>query len=120
MGRVLVSVLSLAAIIGSVRYAYGREFVRHSNLEAEYSQINKQYFDGQLPTVTVEWEVLTDECYGITEHDKNGVYFEIKLDPHENPDMDRLRETLKHESCHVYVFPRIQTQKTTALSSKTA
>ncbi len=29
---------------------------------------------------------------------------DIRLDSHENLDMDRLRETLKHESCHVYVF----------------
>jgi predicted SprT family Zn-dependent metalloprotease len=77
---------------------------RPSSCVAEYASINRQYFEGQLPTVPVEWVFLT-ERYGETEHGENG-YFKINVDPPLNPDIDRLRETLEHESCHVYVISR--------------
>jgi predicted SprT family Zn-dependent metalloprotease len=99
--RVLVSVLCVAVIFGSAHYAYGREAVRHANLEAEYANINREYFDGQLPTAPVSWAFLTDEM-GDTEHGDGS--FAIRLDPQQNPDLKTLRETLRHESCHVYVF----------------
>jgi SprT-like family protein len=95
-----VFVLSLGLIVGSVRYAEGREERRSIDPQRIYRQINHDFFAGQLEDVPVNWADLTDE-YGETLLDGHQA-ISISIDPQTNKTSEAVLETLRHESCHVY------------------
>ena len=74
-----VFVVCVAVTLGGARYAYAREAVRHTDLDALYQQINRESFDGKLPEVEIYWDDLTEkDAYGITSFD--GSVDSIRLD----------------------------------------
>jgi hypothetical protein len=98
--RVLVSIVALAVILLGVRFAYGRERLRKTDLHAWYREDSAQFFDGQLPDVYVRWGNLQEqEAVGMTEVDEEG-FLEIILDRYDNTTADEARATLRHEECH--------------------
>lgn len=100
--RILVSLLSLAVICFGVRYAVGRERLRDpDHLHDLYQQINKEFYDGQLPDVELKAHSLSDEkADGITYREAED-RFVIVLDPYWNTSEDEALSVMKHESCHV-------------------
>lgn len=88
----------LAAILGSVRYAVGRESLRDTDLPALYSSINRESFNDSLPSVPVEWNDLIDKR-GVTIIQGDDI--RIEIDRGSVTTATELREVLSHEACHV-------------------
>ena len=86
----------VAIIGGGASYAVGRERVRGTDLQALYDQINRDSFRGALPPVSVKWGYL-DDAYGRTYYDEE----EIVIDRASVTSEGMLRETMRHEACHV-------------------
>jgi hypothetical protein len=100
--RVLFSIACLAVVTGGVRFAVAKErFRSDALLQNEYRAINQEYYGGSLPDVPVMWDDLPADRIGETYVSDDGASV-IKLDPRGNLDIDEVRSTLKHESCHVY------------------
>ena len=98
--RTFVSLAALGVILFGVRYAYGREKLRKTDLHAWYEEDNRRHFDGQLPDVHVWWGNLQSEGdLGITRTGEGG-YLEIILDRYELTTEDDARSVLHHEECH--------------------
>jgi hypothetical protein len=96
----IVSVAALSFVVGSA-YAWNREHQSHADLNPVFQQINEQYFDGELSGVRVEWVRLdqeSGEARKLGEHE-----FVILVDRRENTSVAEVRETLFHESCHIFV-----------------
>ena len=96
-----VSLAALTVIIGGATYAYNREHLSHADLNPVFQQINRQYFDGGLSGVSVEWQKLDGklgEAQKLGEHD-----YRIWVDRRENTSIADVRDTLQHEACHVFV-----------------
>jgi hypothetical protein len=97
----LVSLAALSVIVGGAAYAYQREQLVNTDLNPVFDQINQQYFDGGLSGVRVDWLKLDDklgEAQKLGEHE-----YQICVDRRENASIAEVRETLQHESCHVFV-----------------
>jgi hypothetical protein len=79
--------------------------VHDADLPLLYSQINRQYFSGQLPEyVSVSWSDLVankdcNACAGMTDWDTG--FPRIRLDPKSVRSEKFLREAMEHEMCHV-------------------
>jgi SprT-like family len=100
--RILVSLLSLAVICFSVRYAVGRERLRDPNyLHALYQDTNEEFYGGQLPDVRVKSHDLSDEEAKGETYKETEDRFVIVLDPNWNTSNGEALETMRHESCHV-------------------
>jgi hypothetical protein len=66
-----------------------------------YQQTNKEFFDGQLPDLTVKVEDLSEANAEGETYKENEDRFVIVLDPKWNTSDDEALETMRHESCHV-------------------
>jgi SprT-like family len=100
--RILISLLSLAIICFGVRYAIGRERLRSPEyMRVLYQQTNKEFFEGQLPDLTVKVEDLSEANAEGETYKENEERFVIVLDPKWNTSDDEALETMRHESCHV-------------------
>jgi SprT-like family len=100
--RILISLLSLATICFGVRYAIGRERLRSPEYaRVLYQQTNKEFFEGQLPDLTVKVEDLSEANAEGETYKENEERFVIVLDPKWNTSNDEALETMRHESCHV-------------------
>jgi hypothetical protein len=97
----LVSLFLVAVIWSGLAYAHNREVVRDTNLDQVFQQINREYFRGELSGVTVEWADLDQEL-GRVQKIRDGDFL-ISVDRNENTSIAELRETIAHESCHVFV-----------------
>ena len=96
-----VSLAALSVIVGGAAYAYGRERLANTDLNPVLDQINHEYFDGELHSVTVEWRTMDSrlgEAQKLGEHD-----YRIWIDRRENTSISDVRDTLEHEACHVFV-----------------
>jgi SprT-like family len=103
-----VSLLSLAVICFGVRYAYGREQLRHTNLNSFYQQINSEYFDGKLQDAPVRWGDLNhDEAMGMTNFYDDGSA-SIVIDKNSNTTEKHAREVIGHEACHIWTRQEIE------------
>jgi hypothetical protein len=102
MFRKLVSVACLAVIFFGCRYAYAREQVRYADPQKTFDETNRLYFNNQLPRTVAHSGYLT-EMLGGTYQRYDGS-FEIVIDLAANPDMAEYRDTVQHESCHVFVM----------------
>jgi predicted SprT family Zn-dependent metalloprotease len=97
-----IAALSLLIILGGVRYAYGREQLRHTNLNSFYQQINSEYFDGKLQNAPVRWGDLNhDEAMGMTNFYDDGSA-SIVIDKNSNTTEKHTREVISHEACHIW------------------
>ena len=97
----LVSVAALSVIVGGAAYAYNRERLAETDLNPVFQDINREYFDGRLSDITVEWDYLdqeTGEARKLAEHE-----YVILVDRTENTSAADVRLTLEHEACHVFV-----------------
>jgi hypothetical protein len=97
----LVSAASLSVILGGLGYAYGRESLSRTDLNPVFQEINREYFDGELSGVTVEWATLdrdSGQARKLGERE-----FVILVDRRENTSVADVRGTLEHEACHVFV-----------------
>lgn len=90
-----VSIAAIAVIVAGGNYARERESLRKS-LDARFSRINTEYFDGQLSNVRLRWDYLPND-YG---QSSDG---EITVDSASVTTEAQLEETLKHEACHQFV-----------------
>lgn len=99
----LISVLALATIVWSVRFAVAQEHRRTPQyLQAMYQQLNEKVFENALPTARLEWGDLTD-AMGQTSQEGDDS-FVIQVDRESNFSFwvdDELRDTVEHETCHV-------------------
>jgi hypothetical protein len=96
-----VSLAALSVIVAGAAYAYQRERLANTDLNPEFQRINAQFFNGELSGVRVEWRTLDSdmgEAEKLEERD-----YRIWIDRRENTSLADVRDTLKHESCHVYV-----------------
>jgi hypothetical protein len=96
-----VSAVSVAVICGGLTYAYDREHLSRADLNPVFQQINRQYFNGELSGVRVEWQTMDNrlgEAEKLGEHD-----YRIWIDRRENTSLADVRDTLRHEACHVFV-----------------
>jgi hypothetical protein len=101
MLRTLVAIAALSVIIFGCRYAYGRERLRKTDLEAWYQEDNAAYFGGELQPVYVRWgDLQAEHALGMTQMDEEG-YLEIVLDRFELRTESDARTILHHEECHV-------------------
>jgi hypothetical protein len=79
--------------------------VHDEDLPLLYSQINREYFSGQLPDyVSVSWADLVAHkdcaaCAGMTDWDTG--FPRIRLDPRSVRSEKFLHEAMEHEMCHV-------------------
>jgi hypothetical protein len=79
--------------------------VHDADLPLLYAQLNRQYFNGQLPEyVSVSWSELVankdcNTCAGMTDWDTG--FPRIRLDPKSVHTEKFLREAMEHEMCHV-------------------
>ena len=101
-------VVLLSIIFGCVRYAYARESVRDTDLQALYRAINQDSFAGSLPHAQVSWSYLEKE-EGTTRAYPDG-RFEIEIDRATNTTHRELLDTLHEEMCHVETLPSLNGQ----------
>lgn len=87
--------LILTLIFGPLGYAAHREYL--PNPQAEYEDINRHYFHGELPLAIVRYAIQEPGTLANTTRDSAGP-FRITIDP--NADISLLR----HEACHVATF----------------
>jgi hypothetical protein len=97
----LVSACSVAVICAGTVYAYDREQLRETDLNPVFQEINREYFDGGLSGIRVEWGHL-DQERGETRKLNPGEFL-ILVDQNENTSIADVRQTLQHEACHVFV-----------------
>jgi hypothetical protein len=103
MGSRVISVLSIIVIVSGLMYAHARESVRDMDLQAEYQTISRENFRHELPFVQVSWDDLGQEdARGRTDY-LDTVPTAIRIDRETNPSRSYALETLKHESCHVFL-----------------
>lgn len=99
---IVLSILALMTIVWSVRFAIVQEHRRTPQyLQAKYQELNKQFFEGALPTARIEWADLTNaEAIGQTFQGNDG--FVVQVDRSSNFwDDDELQDTVEHEACHI-------------------
>ena len=104
--RIIVSLVSLAVIFFSVRYAIAQERLRSPKyLHDLYQKTNQEFFDGQLPEVVLEVRDLSKQnAEGLTYYkERDGVVIGlvIALYPYWNTSKDEAVDTMRHEACHV-------------------
>jgi hypothetical protein len=100
MRKILTAIAALSVIVCGARYAYARESLRKTDLEAWYQEDNAKYFAGELESVRVRWGDLRAEGYlGVTQGNSRGL--EIVLDRNELRTEADARDVLHHEICHV-------------------
>jgi hypothetical protein len=97
----LVSLAALSVIVAGAAYAYNRERLASSDLNPVFQDINREYFNGELSGVRVEWRTL-DGKIGEARKLGDGEYL-IFVDRRENTSFADVNDTLRHEACHVYV-----------------
>jgi len=104
--RFTVQCLCLALLLAGAKFAVARERLRHADLQAQYELINRQYFSGELPNAYVHWGHL-ENAVGKTYTYKDGS-IRIALDLDSISDEKDVRETLRHETCHVKTYRDVQ------------
>jgi predicted SprT family Zn-dependent metalloprotease len=102
----LVSIAALSVIVGGAVYAFERESLRNSDLHERYQRINREYFDAGLQDATVEWGSLTDATAKTYTYADGSA--RIVLDPQSNTSESDIRESLRHESCHVMTHVAVE------------
>jgi predicted SprT family Zn-dependent metalloprotease len=95
--ELFISAIALAVIVGSARYAVGREQLRRTDLQAVFHQINHDSFDGALPEVSIEWRDLGSNEYGETDYTSVSINWRLVTTK------EQLQETIEHEMCHISV-----------------
>lgn len=102
--NIAASILSLTTIVWGVRFAILQEHRRTPQyLQGIYQELNRQFFEGALPTARVEWADLTNaEAVGLTFQENEGDGFVVQVDRRFNFwDDDELQDTVEHETCHI-------------------
>jgi len=77
----------------------GREHLRQTDWQSLYNQIDRESFQEILPPVSVQWAELPED-YGKTTFYMDGSS-EIQIDRASVTSEKMLRETMRHETCHV-------------------
>jgi len=96
-----VSVCAILVICSGVAYSYRREHLSRMDLNPVFQQINREYFNGELSGVRVEWSHL-DQDSGQARKFSDGEFL-IMVDRRDNTSFAEVRRTVQHESCHVFV-----------------
>jgi hypothetical protein len=99
----------LALIALCAGYAYSRESLRNTDLQDAYQELNVKSFHGALPRAQVSWGYLDQGIIGETTAEQDGS-FKILIDRPSNSSRDELKDTLKHEACHVQTVNRLNGQ----------
>lgn len=77
-------------------------FDREKESDRMYTEYNQRVFDGQLDFVKLHWNKRLNKTAGQAKH-TNGQY-SIELSWKVVDDLDRLKNTLAHEMCHIAVW----------------
>ena len=107
--QIAVSLVCLLVIFRCVRYAVGRERLRHADLHAQYQQFDHDYFADELEDAQVEWGHLNDAIAVAYIGDAGGTRMVLDVDSN-TADSDIL-ESLLHESCHVQTLQLVQSTR---------
>jgi hypothetical protein len=98
---IVISLLAISVIVFGARYGIMRERLRHADLHAFYRQTNSEFFGGKLQDARVEWgDLRGDDAEGET-YQLTDDSFVIFLDRSQNTSESKVRDTLRHEACHV-------------------
>lgn len=100
--NIAASILALLTTVWGVRFAIVQDHRRTPQyLQAKYQELNRQFFEGALPTARVEWADLID-AVGQTFQENDGDGFVVQVDRRSNFwDDDELQDTVEHEACHI-------------------
>ena len=103
--NVAISLVSLIAICWGVRFAIAQENRRTPELlRTKYQELNRTFFDNQLPPVQIDWADLTEENRVGKTYLREDNTFVILVDRDTNARDTELEDTLAHETCHVVTW----------------
>jgi len=99
--NIALSTLALLVVVGGGRaVAEGRRRTPEF-LQRKYQNLNRKFFDNNLPPVRIEWADLTEyNRLGETYRDNDGM-FVVLVDKRTNLRDEDLQDTVFHEMCHV-------------------
>ena len=102
---VAISLVSLIAICWGVRFAIAQERRRTPDfLRTKYQELNRTFFDNQLPPVQIDWADLTEENRLGKTYLKEDNSLVILVDRDTNARDAELEDTVGHETCHVVTW----------------
>ena len=102
---VAISLVSLIAICWGVRFAIAQERRRTPDfLRTKYQELNRTFFDNQLPPVQIDWADLTEENRVGKTYLREDNTFVILVDRDTNARDAELEDTVEHETCHVVTW----------------
>ncbi len=97
----IVLLLVVVGVKNNVQHPAALAVNSDVNLQAQFANLNAEYFSGALPADTiVDWSLHDANYMGTTSVDPD-LHFHIKLNPEFVRGERTVRLTLLHESCHI-------------------
>jgi predicted SprT family Zn-dependent metalloprotease len=91
--------------VGGVRFGIAQERRRTPDfLRTKYQELNRTFFDNQLPPVQIDWADLTEENRLGKTYLKEDNSLVILVDRDTNARDAELEDTVGHETCHVVTW----------------